>query len=411
MKPIFTSLAPNTEIDDAWLAFKLLFCPGQWKRGVAVKQLEQTLQQYLPIKYAHAFASGRTALYAILQILNLGPEDEVLLQAYTCVAVPDPILWVGAKPVYVDCDVDTFNMSTLDLERKITPQSKVLIIQHTFGLPAEIERLMVIARKHNLIVIEDCAHALGSAIDNKKMGTFGDVAFFSFGRDKVISSVFGGMAVTNREDLHHKLNTLTQEYTDPPLLWILQQLNHPLITTKAKLFYNIGLGKLILLLAKTLWLISKAVSKLEKQGQMPIFAKQLMPNALAILALHQFKKLEHFNAHRRATAALYTEKLSQTPLRHMLPLFNEQHIYLRYTLITPRAKAVIAMAQKQHIFLGDWYTKAIAPEGVDYSVIEYNPSSCPIAEKLASESLNLPTDIHIREKDIKRIVEFLKTQL
>lgn len=411
MKPIFTSLAPNTEYDDAWLALKLLFQPWQWKRGVAMEQLEQTFQQYLSVKYARAFISGRTALYSILQALDLKAGDEVLLQAYTCVAVPDPIIWVGAKPIYVDCDADTFNMSAVDLKRKISPQSRVLIIQHTFGLPAGIEKLMVVARQHNLLVIEDCAHALGSEINGRKIGTFGDAAFFSFGRDKIISSVFGGMVVTNREDIDGKLKAIAQEYAYPPRLWILQQLNHPIITTKAKLFYNIGLGKFILALAKILRLTSKAVYSVEKHGQMPDFLKQRMPNVLALLALRQFKKLERFNAHRRSIAALYTEKLSQTPLRHMLPNFSDNHIYLRYTILTPRAASVLTAAKKQHIFLGDWYANAIAPDGVDYSAIAYNPSLCPISEKLASESLNLPTDIHIQNKDAERVVKFLKTQL
>lgn len=409
-KPIFTGLAPNTELDDTWLAAKLLFQPWRWSRGEAINKLEQTFEKYLPIKHAFAFASGRTSLYAILSALDLQANDEVLMQAYTCVSVADPILWAGAKPIYVDVEQDTFNMSARDLENKISDKSKVLIIQHTFGLPADIEKLMAVARKHNLFVIEDCAHALGSEVDGKKVGTFGDVGFFSFGRDKVISSVFGGLIVTNNDSFAAKFKT---NYSYPSKLWTLQQLLHPIGFTKLRICYNLFYlaGKLFHALMRALHITSKTVYKIEKSGGKPSFFNKKMPNALAQLALYQFKKLKRFNEHRREIAALYTQELSQTPLRNMIPCSKNNHLYMRYTMLTPRAGDVLSAAKKKHIFLGDWYRQGLAPAGVNYQALLYNPGACPIAEKLASESFNLPTDIHISKKDVKRIVAFLKTAL
>src|SRR3989344_3562099 len=127
IKPISISLSPNTEPDDVWLAFKLLFQPWRWQKG----SVEVILQQ--EFKYAFAFNSGRSALMAILDSLGIEKGSEVLLQAFTCNAVPNPILWSGLKPVFVDVDKETFNIDVEDLKRKIGPKSRAVIVQHTFG--------------------------------------------------------------------------------------------------------------------------------------------------------------------------------------------------------------------------------------------------------------------------------------
>src|SRR3989344_575072 len=104
MKTIFTALAPNVEKDDAILALKMLFRPWRWKRGAHVKRFYEELKKLLGVEYAFVFESGRTALYALLKCLDIKSGEEVLLQAFTCVAVPNAVLWAGAKPVYIDCN-------------------------------------------------------------------------------------------------------------------------------------------------------------------------------------------------------------------------------------------------------------------------------------------------------------------
>jgi len=207
-KSIFTALSPNTEVDDVLLAFKLLFSPWAWKKGDSSLCLEKIFSEWIGVNHCFTFESGRTGLYAILKSLNLSSDDEVLLQAYTCVAVVEPILWNNVKPVFVDIDSESLNTSGIDLEKKITSKSKVLIIQHTFGNPADLDELLKIAKKYNLFVIEDCAHAMGAEHKGKKVGTYGDASFFSFGRDKVISSVFGGIVMTNNETIAASLRNI-----------------------------------------------------------------------------------------------------------------------------------------------------------------------------------------------------------
>jgi len=404
LKPIFTALSPNTEWDDVWLALKLIFQPWKWINGGAVKELEQKSREYLGVKHAFAFSSGRGALYAILSALELKPDDEVLLQAYTCVAVPNAVIWAGAKPIYVDIDAETFNMSAEDLEKKISPHSRILIIQHTFGMPADVDRLLEIARAHDLFVIEDCAHALGAEYKGRLVGTFGHAAFFSFGRDKVISSVFGGMAVTNSDIVAEKLSLIYNNTLEAGRQWTLQQLLQPRIAAKAKLFYNfLELGKLILWVSRRIGLLSRSVERGEYQAGKPAFVGRKMPNALAELALRQFGKLERFNAHRREIVKIYENGLKTGSTVRPVPL--------RYILRLPQAAELIKKAKKENIFLGDWYNAPIAPRGVDYGKIGYEIGSCPEVERLASQSVNLPTDIHITEKDARRIIEFFKKNI
>ena len=117
-KPISISLSPNVQKDDVALALKLLFQPWKWKKGSSIKELENDFKKYLGVKYAHSFNSGRSAFFAILKILNLPKGSDVLLQAFTCNAVPNPILWAGLNPVYVDCAND-FNIDIENLKSKI----------------------------------------------------------------------------------------------------------------------------------------------------------------------------------------------------------------------------------------------------------------------------------------------------
>src|SRR3989338_9729939 len=116
-KPISISLSPNIEPDDVWLVLKLIFSCWKWKKGKAILELENEFKKYIGARHAFSFNSGRSALYAILKALNLPKDTEVLLQAFTCNAAVNPILWNGLNPIYVDCDENSFNMDIDDLKK------------------------------------------------------------------------------------------------------------------------------------------------------------------------------------------------------------------------------------------------------------------------------------------------------
>jgi perosamine synthetase len=299
IKPISISLSPNTERDDVFLALRLLFQPWKWKKGRSTEELEEKFKEYFKSKYAFSFNSGRSCLLAILKDL----EGEALTQAFTCNAALNPIIWSGMDPVYVDSNND-FNIDAEDARKKIGQKSKALIVQHTFGMPADMDELVKIAEENNLMLIEDCAHSLGAEYKGRKIGTFGKAAFFSFSRDKIISSVYGGVVITNDDKLAAKIKDFQERIGYPSLFWIKQQLFHPILMNWLILPTYRILGKYLLVFFQSVKLMSKAVHWREKIGDIPRYFPRRMPNALAVLALNQFKKLERFNNHRKYPAGV-----------------------------------------------------------------------------------------------------------
>lgn len=136
------------------------------------------------------------SLYVILEALGIGSKDEIILPAFTCVVVPNAMIYHGIKPVYVDIEPDTYNIDVSKIKEKITPQTKAIYAQHTFGIPCNMDCIARIAKDHGLIVIEDCAHALGASLNGRKVGSLGHVAYFSTDHSKVISTSTGGMITT-----------------------------------------------------------------------------------------------------------------------------------------------------------------------------------------------------------------------
>lgn len=408
-KPISISLSPNVEKDDLKVALNLIIRLWLWKRGKATKELEENFKNYVGTKYAFSFNSGRSALFAILKSLELEKNSDVFLQAFTCNAVPNPILWAKLNPIYVDCSTENFNTDIEDLKNKIAENknTKVLIVQHTFGLPANLNEITKICKENNLILIEDCAHALGAEYGGKKAGAFGDAAFFSFSRDKAISCVYGGMAVTNNEKIAEKLKELQKEFGLPSRFWIFQQILHPIFLHYLILpIYNfLDLGKIFLVFSQLVHILSKAVSFKEKQGKRPDYFPKALPNALAIMALNQLAKIEKFNSHRKKIADYYFDQLKNT--KFIIP--KNDGIFLRFPVKHKNAHEIIYSAwHKQNILLGDWYTTVIAPADTNLNEMKYQLGSCPNAESLAKQTLNLPTHINISQKDAERIINFLK---
>lgn len=408
-RPIFISLSPNAEREDLLLALKLVLSPAKWQEGRKIEKLEEVFGEYFEVKYAISFLSGRTALWAILKSLGIKKDDEVLLQAFTCVVVPNAIISLGARPVWVDINEETFNMDAGDFEKKISKKSKVVIIQHTFGQATEVEKIIKIAKKKNLFVIEDCAQSLGGEYQGKKLGTFSDVAFFSFGRDKIISSVFGGMAITNDRQIGERLKKIQTNLSFPPKIWILQQLIHPIVFSLIiSTYYFFSFGRGLHFLLRRANFLSRAVVGQEKRGSMPKILFSKMANALAALALKQFEKLEEFNQRRIETAKLYSRELKD--LRVELPEIKKdcRHVFLRYTIKTERADELMRFAKKNKVFFGDWYRPVIAPKGVDFEKVFYQPGSYPKAEKASAMSVNLPTYPKMTIEDAKRVVRVVR---
>jgi dTDP-4-amino-4,6-dideoxygalactose transaminase len=404
--PIAISLSPNTKKDDVLQAMIILCQPWKWKKGETVEKVEKWFQQYFSVDDAVSFNSGRSALYAILQTFNIGKDDEVLIQAFTCVAAVEPVIWAGAKPVFVDVE-ESLNIDPKLIESSISPKTKVIIVQHTFGVPAQINLIKKIVQKYKLILIEDCAHAFGVTVDGKKIGTFGQAAFFSFGRDKVISSVFGGMAIINGKWENGKLRKFQQKVKYPDYFWIFQQILHPVVFFIILPLYNLMIGKIALFILLKMKLVSKPIYDEEYRGEKPSIFPAKYPNALAYLLLNQLLKLETYNRQRINIANYYFRNL--LGIKDIkLPKNLNGAIYLRFNILMDNAKEVLYRAKEKGVLLGNWYRNIVDPNGVELNKIGYTQGLCPKAEKAAQMSINLPTYSRLSDHDLNYIINLIK---
>lgn len=402
---ITASLSPNTEFDDVLASAKTLSMPWLWKDGDAILSVEKWFCSYFNAKTAVAFSSGRMAQRAILESFSIGKGDDVLVQAFTCVAVPNSVLWAGAKPVFVDIDA-TGNIDVDDAEKKLTPKTKAMIVQHTFGIPADIKAIVSFCTLHKLILIEDCSHSLGIRVDGKLLGMFGDAAFFSFGRDKVISSVWGGVAIINsvRVKESKRLSMHRDALRFPSYAFILKQLTHPLLFFFSMPLYRIGVGKVFIAFFRALSLLSLPIFPIELTGGIPKELVTRYPNALALLILHQLEKLDLYTRMRSETAKGYKTIISKSNKIHTFETpFGAT--YLRFPLLVSDPSVLIRDAKKDGILLGNWYSNVIDPKGVSFELIGYRKGSCPKAEKASKHILNVPTRLTRRER--MRVYSFL----
>ena len=182
---------------------------GYYILGPNTKALESEFASYLGVKHAIGLNSGTDALHLALRALDIGNGDEVITVAFTFVATTESIEIVGATPVFVDIDPDTFNMDVTKIEEKITPRTKAIMPVHLYGQPADMDVIMDIAKRHNLYVIEDCCQAVGAEYKGKKVGSFGDIGAYSFFPTKNLGGMGdGGMAVTNSDYLKDRMIAL-----------------------------------------------------------------------------------------------------------------------------------------------------------------------------------------------------------
>jgi dTDP-4-amino-4,6-dideoxygalactose transaminase len=166
-------------------------------------QLEVELSHFVGVKYAVAVSSGTGALHTALSALGVGPGQEVLIPAYLWVAVAGAVVNLGAIPVLTDIN-DTFCLDPSEVERQITPKTTGMILVHMSGAPGDVKALRAIAQERGLFLLEDCAQCAGGSVDGEKVGSFGDMATFSFQNNKNMTSGEGGCVVTNDQRLYRR---------------------------------------------------------------------------------------------------------------------------------------------------------------------------------------------------------------
>ena len=179
--------------------------------GPILKKFENELKNYLGTKFSSGVGSATHALHLAMRSLGIGPNDEVIVPTFTFVATANAVRYCGAKPILVDVDLDTFNISTNEIKRKITKKTKAIIPVHFGGQSCDMKEIVQISKKHDLHVVEDCAHSLGSTYDQKKCGSIGDIGCFSFYATKVITTGEGGLVTTKSKKIFEKIQLLRSQ--------------------------------------------------------------------------------------------------------------------------------------------------------------------------------------------------------
>ena len=374
----------------------------------AVRQFEQAFGRWLGVRHAFAFWKGRVALYAILRTLGVGEGDEVVLPGYTCVMDVNPIRYLGARPVYIDIEPVTYNIDVRRIEEKITPRTRVLIAQHTYGYPCEMDAMADIAARRRIILIEDCCLALGSQYRGKLCGTFGAAAYWSFQWNKPFTTGIGGMVTTDDADLAAKIASLVREELAAPLAkaaWMLaaQRLVYRLLIYPRTTAFATAAFR---------WLTRKGAvvgssSTCEFEPTMPPGFFVGMSAGQARAGLRQLGKIDRNLAHRRRMREIYDRLLRDAgwPVPDLSDTMDP--VLVRYPVrVADKARAV-AEAPKNLVELGTWFECPLHPIETPLEKYDYRPGLCPEAEKACREVVNLPTHPRAGAATARRSVRFL----
>ncbi len=403
--PIHHTFAPLGDTRQRRLALRLSYVPWRYRRGPAAQRLRAHVEDLLGGK-ACLFSTGREALLAFLRTRGWAPGDEVIVQGYTCAVVPNAVAAAGLTPVYADVDAASLSLSVEDTERRVTPKTRAILCQHTFGIPAPLAALRALCDRKGLLLIEDCAHVLPDAKGPEGVGRTGDAVLLSFGRDKAVSGVTGGAIVTRR--LLDPARIRAEEDAAADLSWwtVARLLEYPQIYAFARPLYGSGLGKAVLKAAALLRLLLPILTAAEKRGTMRTTLRR-MPDACAALALEQLRRLGALNGQRRVLTAFYLREAQargwtiDACLSPDLPL-------QKFPLFTRSAETIRASLRRQNIHLHDgWTGCVICPSTVCPSDLGYRDGEDPVAEEAGSRILCLPTHPTMTVFQAKRLVEAL----
>lgn len=339
------------------------------------------------------FWKGRVALYAILKAMGIGKDDEVILPAYTCVVVPNAILYFGAKPVYVDIESDTYSMDFLKLEAAITTRTKAIMCQNTYGFSKDVDAIAELGKQRGIYTIEDCCHGFGGTYNGRPNGSYCDAAFFSSQWNKPFSTGLGGFAVINRKDLIKKMQTFELEKMNPAFFEVAQL---QLLIWFRRIFLNNYTYWILMKLYRyfsqhNFVLGSSQGIEIESINRPKNFFKGLS-RVQAREGQRNLKQLESVLSLRKKNAAVYTEFLKSRGKKYIDEKQFSNHSFLKYPILVKDRAAFLKLGEKYHIRLGDWFCSPLHPVQRDLNLWGFEPEKCPVAVSIARQVVNLPTE-------------------
>ncbi|MHB8338463.1 MAG: DegT/DnrJ/EryC1/StrS family aminotransferase [Ignavibacteriaceae bacterium] len=337
----------NECLDTSWIS----------SRGEFIPRFENDFRKFIGVEHATAVSNGTVALHLAIVTLGIGPGDEVIVPSFTYIASVSTIAITGATPVFVDSLEDTWQMDPQDVKRKITIHTKAIMAVHLYGHPCEMDELVKIAKENNLFLIEDCAEAFGSTYKKKHVGTFGDLATFSFYGNKTITTGEGGMVVTNDETLYDRAYHLKM---------------HGL--AKYRQYWHDVLG-----------------------------FNYRMTNICAAIGLAQIEKANEKILKKRQIAKWYNDALKDLPVKHHGEYGEVFHSYWMYSILVESPK----IREDLREYLKD---RGIETRPTFFPVhtmpmFSHKFQKLPVAEYLGWHGINMPSWPGLSQDNIEFIAE------
>jgi len=333
----------------------------QFILGKNVKNFEKEFAKFCDVKYAVGVGSGTDALYLALKSLNISKNNEVIIPVNTFIATAEAITLNGAKPVFVDIDLNTMNINPQKIEKAITKRTKAIIPVHLFGQPVDMDAILKIAKKYNLYVIEDCAQAHGAKYKNKKVGSIGDIGCFSFFPGKNLGA-YGdaGIITTNNKKLAQKIYILR---------------NH---------------------------------GRLEKYKHKIEGVNSRLDEIQAAILKIKLKYLKSWNKDRQKNAKIY-DKLFKNVNNIITPQIvrDNKSVYYFYVIRVKNRKKTQKRLKEKGVSTGIHYPIPLHLQPA-YKYLGYKKGDFLKAEKLSKEILSLPIYPELTERQIKYIFNIIK---
>jgi perosamine synthetase len=332
--------------------------------GKYVTEFEQVFAEFCDTKYAISTNNGTSALHLALMATGIGPGDEVIVPSLTFISTANAVQYTGATPVFVDCDIRTWNIKSAAIEQAITKKTKAIIPVHLYGHPVDMDPILEIANKNNIIVIEDAAEAHGALYKSRKVGSIGELGIFSFYGNKPITTGEGGMVVTDDKELAKKIRLLRDHGMDPDKRYI-----------HSVLGYNYR-----------------------------------MTNIQAALGVAQMEYIDQIIDQKRLNAMLYTEGLKDVPGIALPPQADwAKSIFWLYSIIIDEDDfGVTADKLAKELQKVDVDTRPLFPP-IHKQPIYDTKQFLPVAELISENGLSLPSSVGLCKSEINNICEAIRT--
>lgn len=355
---------------------------------------------------------GRVALYALLKAMGVTKGDEVIVQGYTCVVVSNAILYLGATPVYVDIDLNTFNMNMEALKAKVTERTKVIICQNTYGLSSNLETISTVAAeasekyKHPVYTLEDCTHGFGGSYHGKPNGTSCDASFFSTQWSKPYTTGVGGFSVVHNDELKTALRMLDAELIKPSFKETFQlQLMYFVREYLVRDWLYWPMIHLYRWLSQHNVVVGSSSGEETHSIDMPEGFFKAQSDVQFKKGLSSMRKLDAVNELRKKNATAYTKYLTGIGKNHVDPSLFDDHIFIRYPLLVNNRAQFREEAEKANVALGEWFEDPIYPAYNSLELWQVDTKELPNAMYVCERVVNLPTD----EKNIDKVIAFLES--